>query len=155
MNARLFVCAKFTASSVCTVRLWRKSLWEKVKWSKRNSLQQKLFTKHYLIADKHNDNIRFGMIPQFSKPSLNILEGRSLGNIIHQECTDRPSVICTGNCPISFLASLLFIVTLSDCGFYKIIVNEKYESYGIPNLRFCRFPVYLDTLRGKLNSNLH
>jgi len=52
-----------------------------------------------LIADKHDNNIRIGMIMQFLQPPIDILKGEMLGNIIYNESTNGTTIVPTQTAP--------------------------------------------------------
>lgn len=73
-----------------------------------------------LVSDKHNNDVGVRMVPQLFQPPSNIFICLVFADIIHQQSTDRSSIVCGCDCSVSLLAS------------------------RIPNLRFDSFRVYLN-----------
>ncbi|KAG9350645.1 hypothetical protein JZ751_024534 [Albula glossodonta] len=46
-----------------------------------------------LVAHQHNDDVVVGMVPQLLQPTLHILIGQVLGNVIDQQGSHCPSVV--------------------------------------------------------------
>ncbi|WVZ64543.1 hypothetical protein U9M48_014043 [Paspalum notatum var. saurae] len=53
-----------------------------------------------LVANKHDDNVRIGVIPELLQPPLHILKGHMACHVVHDKCADSPSIVRTCNCPI-------------------------------------------------------
>jgi len=82
-----------------------------------------------LVTNKHNDNVRIGVVAKFLEPAGNIGVRRVLGNIIDEESAHRTAVVGGCDCPIAFLTS------------------------SVPDLRLNRLAVYVDGTSGELNAN--
>jgi hypothetical protein len=46
-----------------------------------------------LVSDQHYDDVCVGVVSQLLKPSSNIDVCRMFGNIIYEQCADRPTVV--------------------------------------------------------------
>lgn len=49
-----------------------------------------------LVADEHDDDALVGMVPQLLQPPRHVGVRRLLGNVVHQQGTDRASVVSGG-----------------------------------------------------------
>jgi hypothetical protein len=85
-----------------------------------------------LVSDQHDHDVSIGMIPQLLKPSSDIVVCLMLADIVDQQRSNSPSVVCGCDCTISLLSSCVpdlrldcFCVNLdgsrckfdADCGF--------------------------------------
>lgn len=46
-----------------------------------------------LVSDLHDDDVVVGVVPQLLQPALDILVRQVLGDVVHQESSDRTPVI--------------------------------------------------------------
>lgn len=46
-----------------------------------------------LVTNKHDDDVRIGVISQLLQPSRNVRVRRVLGDIVHEQSTDSTSVV--------------------------------------------------------------
>mmetsp|Transcript_41344 Transcript_41344/g.110634 ORF Transcript_41344/g.110634 Transcript_41344/m.110634 type:complete len:140 (-) Transcript_41344:144-563(-) len=83
-------------------------------------------TQIALVADQHNDNVLIRVISQLLQPSIDVLKGNILRNIVDEECPNSTTIICAGNSSVSLLSS------------------------GIPNLRFQSLSIHLNAPCRKL-----
>lgn len=49
-----------------------------------------------LIAHKHNDNVHISVVTEFLQPSVDVLVGSVLGNVVDEEGSDRAAVVSDG-----------------------------------------------------------
>ena len=83
-----------------------------------------------LIANEQNDHVGLRMLFRFFKPSTQMLKGITSGNVVHQQCTRRTTIIRTCDTTETFLSS------------------------RIPNLQFDLLSIrYIDHTSAKFNTN--
>nr|GMC98298.1 hypothetical protein Ccrd_003276 [Ipomoea batatas] len=56
-----------------------------------------------LVPNHHNHDVGIGMVPKFTQPPVNILEGLPFGYVIYQKCPHCASIVRAGDRPIPFL----------------------------------------------------
>lgn len=69
-----------------------------------------------LVPDKHDDNVRIRMVPEFFKPSIDVIVGLVLADIVDQERTDSTTVVCGGDCSVALLPSRIPDLSLDGFG---------------------------------------
>lgn len=84
-------------------------------------------TQITFVADEHYHNIRVSMISQLAQPSLDILIGKMLGDVIDEQCAHRTAIIGAGDRAIPLLPG------------------------RVPNLSLDRLRVHLDASGGELH----
>ena len=72
----------------------------------------------YYVSYQHDDDISICMIPEFSEPSLDILVGEMLGNVVDQESSHSSSVVRTGDSSVPLLAC-----SVPDLGLDSLSIN--------------------------------
>lgn len=78
-----------------------------------------------LVADQHDNDVLVGMIAQLSQPSLYILVGQVLGNVVYQQGTDSTPVVRRRNSTITLLTSC--VPDLSLDYFVVDLYSKKYD----------------------------
>lgn len=106
-----------------------------------------------LVSHQHDNNVRIGVVPQFLKPSCDILVGLVLADIVYEQGADGSSVVggCDGT--ISFLPRsipdlrldcLRIYLDRPGCEFYtdgglgvkvELIARESTQQVGFTDAR--------------------
>ena len=89
-----------------------------------------------LIPNEQQRDSRRRVVPGFIKPVGNVLEGRPVSHVKHQQGSGRPAIVRPGDTPEVFLSSL--------CVHYRV-----------PNLQFDRLAVNGDDASSELHPNGH
>lgn len=71
-----------------------------------------------LVSDQHDDDVGIGMIPQLLQPPVDILVGLMFADVVHEESTDRTTVVSRRNGPVTFLASSIPDLSLDRLGIH-------------------------------------
>eukprot|EP00420_Gonyaulax_spinifera_P023549 CAMPEP_0197905694 /NCGR_PEP_ID=MMETSP1439-20131203/60944_1 /TAXON_ID=66791 /ORGANISM="Gonyaulax spinifera, Strain CCMP409" /LENGTH=213 /DNA_ID=CAMNT_0043526983 /DNA_START=2 /DNA_END=644 /DNA_ORIENTATION=+ len=82
-----------------------------------------------LVADEHDDNVGIGMVAQLLKPSLEVLEGDPLGDVVNEQRAYGSPVVRARDRPVPLLPSC------------------------VPDLRLDDLAIRRDALRGKLDTD--
>lgn len=82
-----------------------------------------------LVPDKHDDDVRVGMVAQLLQPPGNVLICLVLADVVDEQSSDGAAVVCGGDGAVSLLAR------------------------RVPDLRFDRLCVDLDGSGGKFDAD--
>lgn len=58
-----------------------------------------------LVTNKHDDDVRIGVIPQLLQPPVDILISLMLADVVNKEGTDGATVVSRGNRAVALLTS--------------------------------------------------
>jgi hypothetical protein len=66
-----------------------------------------------LVADKHDDNVGVGVVPELLEPAGHVLVRRVLGNVIDEQRADRSAVVRRGDGAVALLAGCRQLVIMA------------------------------------------